>query len=85
MTDVMLLPFDLPAFARKKLTVDFDGGNQPSGPGLLLLRAAEHKIGVVSRLAASLPDRRDQGRVRHRLAEIIGATHDKPGSVSKWR
>ena len=37
------LPFDLPAVARKKLTVDFDGGNQSSDAGLLLLRGAEKK------------------------------------------
>jgi hypothetical protein len=29
MTDDTLLPFDLPAVRRKKLTVDFEGGNQP--------------------------------------------------------
>jgi hypothetical protein len=28
MTDDTLLPFDLPAARRKKLTVDFQGGNQ---------------------------------------------------------
>ena len=73
MTDAMPLPFDLPAVRRKKLTVDFDGGNQSSDAGLLLLRAAEQRIGIVARLASALPDRRDQGRVRHRLGEIIGA------------
>jgi hypothetical protein len=30
MTDDTPLPFDLPAVRRKKLTVDFDGGNQSS-------------------------------------------------------
>ena len=73
MTDVTPLPFDLPAVARKKLTVDFDGGNQSSDAGLLLLRAAEQKTGVIARLAAALPDRRDPARIRHRFAEIIGA------------
>jgi hypothetical protein len=73
MTDATPLPFDLPAVARKKLTVDFDGGNQSSDAGLLLLRAAEQRIGIVARLAAALPDRRDPTRIRHGLAEIIGA------------
>ena len=41
MTDDTLLPFDLPSVRRKKLTIDFDGGNQSSDGGLLLLRAAE--------------------------------------------
>ena len=66
------LPFNLPAVCRKKLTVDFDGGNQSSDAGLFLLRAAERKIGVVKRLAAALPDRRDPTRIRHAQAEIIG-------------
>lgn len=73
MTDVTQLPFDLPAVARKKLTVDFEGGNQSSDAGVLLLRAAEQKIGVIARMAAALPDRRDPTRIRHRLSEIIGA------------
>jgi hypothetical protein len=30
--DDTLLPFDLPAVGRKKLTVDFDGGNHPLDP-----------------------------------------------------
>src|SRR6202165_4667395 len=38
MTDDTPLPFDLPSVRRKKLTVDFDGGNQSSDAGLLLLR-----------------------------------------------
>lgn len=66
-------PFDLPAVARKNLTVDFDGGNQSSDGGLLALRAAEHRIGIVARLAAALPDRRDPCRVHHTHREIIGA------------
>ena len=49
MTDATLLPFDLPSVARKKLTVDFAGGNQSSDGGLLLLRQAERKLGVIPR------------------------------------
>lgn len=73
MTDATPLPFDLPAVSRKKLTVDFDGGNQSSDAGVLLLRAAEQRIGIIAALASALPDRRDPTRVRHRLTEIIGA------------
>ncbi len=71
MTDATPLPFDLPAIERKKLTVAFDGGNQSSDAGLLLLRAAEQRTGIIARLAAALPDRRDPARVQHRLREII--------------
>jgi hypothetical protein len=41
MNDHKLLPFDLPSVCRKKLTVDFNGGNQSSNGGLLLLRQAD--------------------------------------------
>ncbi len=40
------LPFDLPAVRRRKLTVDFNGG-QSSDAGLLLLREAERRSEVV--------------------------------------
>jgi hypothetical protein len=53
MTDDTPLPFDLPAVCRKRLTVDFNGGTQSSDGGLLLLRAAERKVGVCERLAAA--------------------------------
>jgi len=71
MTDDTLLPFDLPAVCRKKLTVDFDGGNQSSDGGLLLLRQAERKLGVCARLAAAMPDRRDPSRVEHEMFEMV--------------
>ncbi len=67
------LPFDLPAVRRKKLTVDFYGGNQSSDAGLLLLRAAERKIGVCARLAGAMRDRRDPIRVRHAMFELVSA------------
>ena len=62
-----LLPFDLPAVQRKKLTIDFEGGNQSSDGGLLLLREAERRLGVCRRLADVMPDRRDQSRIRHAM------------------
>jgi len=67
------LPFDLPAVARKKLTVDFDGGNQSSDAGLLLLRSAEKKIGVCARLTDAMRDRRAPARVRHDMFELVSA------------
>ena len=73
MTDATPLPFDLPSVRRKKLAVDFDGGNQSSDAGLLLLREAERKLGVCRRLAAAMPDRRDADRVRHAMFEMVMA------------
>jgi hypothetical protein len=71
MTDDTPLPFDLPSVRRKKLTVDFEGGNQSSDGGLLLLRQAERKLGVCRRLAEAMPDRRDPDRVRHAMFEMV--------------
>ena len=62
MTDDTPLPFDLPSVRRKKLTVDFEGGNQSSNGGALLLREAERDVGVCRRLAETMPDRRDPDR-----------------------
>ena len=73
MSDDTLLPFDLPSVRRKKLTVDFDGGNQSSAGGVLLLREAERKLGVCRRLAEAMPDRRDPDRVRHAMFEMVMA------------
>jgi hypothetical protein len=73
MTDDTLLPFDLPAVCRKKLTVDFNGGHQSSNGGLLLVREAERKLGVCWRLADAMPDRRDPDRIRHAMFEMVMA------------
>src|SRR5271167_2523441 len=73
MTDDTLLPFDLPSVCRKKLTVDFNGGNQSSNGGFLLLRQAERSVGVCWRLANTMTDRRDQSRVRHAMFEMLMA------------
>ena len=73
MTDAIPLPFDLPSVRRKKLTVDFAGGNQTSDAGLLLLREAERRLGVCRRLANAMPDRRDADRIRHAMFEMVMA------------
>ena len=73
MTDDTPLPFYLPAVHRKKLKVDFNGGNQSSDGGLLSLRQAERKLGVCARLAAAMRDRRDASRVEHEMFEMVTA------------
>ena len=65
--------FDLPAVRRKKLTVDFEGGNQSSDAGLLLMREAERRSGVCRRLAQAMPDERDQSRITHEMFELVMA------------
>jgi len=71
MSDDTLLPFDLPAVCRKKVTACFDGGLLSSDGGLLLLRDAERRLGLADRLAGCLRDARDPDRVGHTLAEML--------------
>ena len=73
MSDATPLPFDLPAVRRKKLTVDFSGGDQSSDAGLLLMREAERQLGVCRRLADAMPDRRERSRIHHAMFEMVMA------------
>jgi Transposase DDE domain group 1 len=73
MTDDTPLPFDLPSVRRKKLTVDFAGGNQSSNGGVLLLRESERSVGVCRLLANTMTDRRDPNRIRHAMFEMVMA------------
>lgn len=71
MHDDTLLPFDFPAVGRKKVTAAFDGGRLSSDGGLLLLRAAERRLGLADLLAGCIRDRRNPAQVEHRLAETL--------------
>jgi len=71
MSDNMPASLDLPAVRRKKLTASFDGGQLSSDGGLLLLREAERRLGIASRLAGAIRDRRDPTRVDHALPELL--------------
>ena len=51
MTEDSLLPFDLPAVRRKKVTAGFDGGLISSDGGLVLLREAERRLRLADTLA----------------------------------
>jgi hypothetical protein len=84
MTDDTLLPFELPSVRRKKLTVDFAGGNTSSDGGLLLLREAERRLGVCRRLAEAMPDRRDPDRIRAvRRSRPIARERFRSSSMSR--
>ncbi len=49
-----LLPFELPAVARKKVCIAFDGGMLSSEAGVLLLRGVEQRLSIATRLATCL-------------------------------
>ena len=59
MIDDSLLPFWFPAVERKKLTAAFDGGRLTSDGGVMLLAAAERRLGIADRLAPLIADPRD--------------------------
>jgi hypothetical protein len=71
MDEERILPFELPAVARKKVSVGFDGGMLSSDAGVLLLRGIERRLGLSERLAACMRDQRDQTRIDHPLEEIL--------------
>lgn len=73
MTDDTLLPFVFPAVARKKVTAAFDGGRITSEGGVMLLAAADRRLGICAKLAAEIADRRDPDRVVHLLPDILRA------------
>ena len=71
MDEDTLLPFDLPAVARKKVSVAFDGGMLSSDAGVLLLRGVERRLGIAARLATCLNDCRDPDRIDHTVEEML--------------
>jgi hypothetical protein len=73
MTDDTLLPFAFPAVARKKVTAAFDGGRITSDGGVMLLAAADRRLGICTKLAAKIADRRNPDRVVHLLPDILRA------------
>jgi hypothetical protein len=82
MTDDTLPPF----VHRKKLTVDFAGGNQSRDAGLLLLHEGERKLGICRRLA-DLPPRLLPGPEPYRSPHVSGLRRCNPvhRSLLKWR
>jgi Transposase DDE domain group 1 len=73
MTDDTFLPFAFPAVARKKVSAAFDGGRITSDGGVMLLAAAERRLGLCEKLAAWIGDPRDPDRVVHLLPDILRA------------
>ena len=71
MTEDTLLPFDLPAVSRKKVTADFAGGSISSDGGLVLLRGAERRLRLAETLAGCIREWRDPARTVHTLPAML--------------
>jgi hypothetical protein len=67
------VPFGFPAIARKKITAAFDGGRLTSDGGVMLLAAAERRLGLADRLAGLIADPRNPLLVTHSVADILRA------------
>ena len=55
----------------KRVTGGFDGGDISSDGGLMLVAAADARLGLTRQLAACLHDRRDPNKVTHQLHELL--------------
>src|SRR3954468_21213314 len=73
MSEDTRLPFDFPAVHRKKVIAAFDGGRLTSDGGVMLLAAAERRMGIADMLAALITDPRDPALVTHSIADILRA------------
>ena len=73
MTHVSAPGFGFPAVSRKKVTAAFDGGRISSDGGVMLLAAAERRLGLADKLAALIADPRNPARTIHSMASLIRA------------
>ena len=73
MPDDTIEPFGFPAVGRKKVTAAFDGGRLTSDGGVMLLAAAERRLGIAQKLANLIADPRNPLFVTHSVADILRA------------
>ena len=55
----------------KKIEADFDGGMTTSDGGVLLLRQADARTGIVDRIVEAMSDQRHQSYIDHTYTELI--------------
>ncbi len=56
---------------KHKVIADFSGGNITGNAGLLLLREADSRAGVIDGFASLMEDRRDQNKIHHSLEDLL--------------
>jgi len=56
----------------KSIRGGFDGGDISSDGGVMLLAAADQRLGLTAALTACVHDPRDQTQIRHQLATLLG-------------
>ena len=73
MPDDTIELFGFPAVRRKKVVAAFDGGRITSDGGVMLLAAAERRMGIAQRLASLIADPRNPLLVTHSIPDILRA------------
>jgi len=61
---------DFALLSRKAVAGGFDGGDISSNGGLMLIAELDRRLGVTARMAASLGDSRQAGKVRHSVHDL---------------
>lgn len=56
---------------RRRVQVNFDGGDVSSDGGVLLLRKLDRRLGLLDAVARALSDPRDPQRIEHTLADML--------------
>lgn len=71
MSDYSQQELQLPGIDKRKLSVEFSGGDITSDGGSLLLQLVDRKLGLMERIARLLPDQRDKRYIEHTSESLL--------------
>lgn len=71
MTECITNPIAFSSLGRRRIVADFNGGALSSDSGLLLLREAERRTGLIDAMAAAIPDPRDPDAITHEQVTML--------------
>jgi hypothetical protein len=71
MTECTQTSFEFEGHFSKAVVARFDGGQQTSDAGGVLLRETDRRLKLLSRFAACFVDGRDAARIEHRVEEMV--------------
>jgi hypothetical protein len=71
MTECNQAEFVFPSCKSRKVTVDFAGGNISSIGGVMLLKQADRRLGLIASVARCIPDPRRQASVTHSVRHLL--------------